>query len=123
MPYKDKARRYDAIRNSVAKNPEHYRMLNKNNQNKPIRLDYMLRRRYGISLAQFEEMLEKQGGVCKICRNPPSMKGREKRLHVDHCHRTNRVRGLLCHRCNVFLGFLEQYDLTTKAKAYLENNP
>jgi hypothetical protein len=54
--------------------------------------------KYGITLIEYEAMLKKQRGRCAICRKKPS--GRWGTLHVDHCHKTGRVRGLLCHRCN-----------------------
>ena len=58
---------------------------------------YHLKARYGISRDTFEEMWERQGGLCAIClRELPS--------HVDHDHSTGQVRGLLCFRCNAGLG-------------------
>jgi hypothetical protein len=60
-----------------------------------------LRRRFGISPADYEAMLEAQGGGCAVCGRPP----REgSSLHVDHDHATGEVRGLLCFRCNGGLG-------------------
>jgi len=55
-------------------------------------------RLYGITIAQFDKMIELQGGVCAICGREPTP-GR--RLHADHCHRTKRVRGGLCAFCNM----------------------
>lgn len=53
---------------------------------------------YEITVEQFDKMMELQGGLCKICRQGP--KTEKSRLHVDHCHDSNRVRGLLCYDCN-----------------------
>jgi hypothetical protein len=53
-------------------------------------------RELGISEDEYAELLERQGGVCAICGNPP----KTRRLSVDHNHRTGKVRGLLCFRCN-----------------------
>ena len=64
--------------------------------------DRELKARYGISLNRFRDMLTEQGGRCAICRSeePGSKKG----WHVDHDHKTERVRGVLCSPCNVMLG-------------------
>src|SRR6185436_11520860 len=59
-------------------------------------------RRYGLTPADYAALLERQGGACGICRAAP--RG-GKALNVDHCHRTGRVRGLLCFRCNFGLSF------------------
>ena len=60
-------------------------------------------REYGITLEQYEAMLEQQGGVCARCKQAPG----EIRLAVDHAHDTGVVRGLLCGACNTYLGRLE----------------
>ena len=54
---------------------------------------------YGISLLQYEAMLEAQNGVCAICK-----KTEGKHLSVDHNHVTGEIRGLLCSRCNLVIG-------------------
>ncbi|AFK13461.1 endonuclease VII [Yersinia phage YpP-G] len=69
-----------------------------------------LMRSYGITLDDYEEMLESQKGLCKICgtegfaMNP---KVHKIKLVVDHCHTKGNVRGLLCHNCNRALGLLK----------------
>lgn len=65
---------------------------------------------YGITEQDFLEMERVQGGVCAICRRPERRKvrGRVTRLSVDHCHKTGRVRGLLCAHCNSKLSLVEQ---------------
>lgn len=61
-------------------------------------------RRFGISVDEYDRMLAAQGGGCAICgRKTVGQKGR-KNFHVDHCHRTKKVRGLLCAACNQGLG-------------------
>lgn len=83
-----------------------------------------LKSKYGITLEQYEEMLEKQGGVCAICKQPEvtKIKGQKMwRLAVDHCHETNKVRGLLCGKCNRGLGFFQHdVSLLSTAVKYLE---
>lgn len=64
--------------------------------------DSSLKSKYGISLVEFERMKRLQGGKCAICGVSPSPF--DKDLHVDHCHTTGAVRGLLCRLCNVGLG-------------------
>ncbi len=82
-----------------------------------IRLRY-LKRRYGISPADYEAMLARQGGVCAICGS--RARGSDRRLHVDHCHATGKVRGLLCFSCNSGLGhFADRRDWLQAADAYL----
>lgn len=63
-----------------------------------------LRRLYGITAEQFDAMALAQGGVCGICGKPDANKRWKGRLHVDHCHKTGKVRGLLCTSCNLTLG-------------------
>lgn len=58
-----------------------------------------LKYKYGLTHDQHAEMLEAQGGTCAVCPAPAS--------HVDHCHTTGKVRGLLCRACNVTLGNMQ----------------
>lgn len=69
---------------------------------------------YGITLEQYNAMLAAQNDVCAICGTPPMEK---RRLVVDHCHRSGRVRALLCGPCNTQLGSYEK--LRDQASAYL----
>lgn len=62
--------------------------------------EYTLRTRYGITQSQYNEIVEKQESKCAIC-------SKERKLYVDHCHETNKIRGLLCHQCNTSLGLLQ----------------
>jgi Recombination endonuclease VII len=77
-------------------------------------------RRYGISLQEYNAKLEEQNNVCKLCLSSCTT-GR--RLAVDHCHTTGKVRGLLCKNCNQALGlFKESADLIEKAADYIKEN-
>lgn len=70
---------------------------------------------YKITSAQYFELLAKQNGKCAICGNISKQK-----LHVDHCHFTNKVRGLLCGSCNRGIGlFKDDRYLLNKAIEYL----
>lgn len=78
-----------------------------------------LRRKYGISLEEYNEILELQHGVCAICGQPEI--GRS--LAIDHSHKTNKIRGLLCMACNVILGHIEKNpQLISEMKKYLEED-
>lgn len=75
--------------------------------------------RYGVSLDEYNKMLEAQGGVCAICSGEPT--GKKQRLCVDHCHQTGKIRGLLCNECNVGIGRLkDSVELLVAAICYLE---
>lgn len=79
--------------------------------------------KFGISFAEFHELLKAQGGGCGICGTKAGMKraGRRLRLCVDHDHKTNRLRGILCNSCNNGLGrFKDDPALLVKAAQYLQ---
>jgi hypothetical protein len=79
--------------------------------------DGYLRRKYGITIEQYEEMLAAQGGVCAICGREPNP---NISLHVDHDHETGALRGLTCFRCNQAMGaFGEDPGLLRAAGDYL----
>jgi hypothetical protein len=65
-----------------------------------------LKRKYGITLEQYEALFEAQGGRCAICGSDKAH-GVNDTLHVDHDHATGRIRGLLCFVCNRRLGWFE----------------
>lgn len=91
-------------------NPEKHRRIQRNSQ---------LKRKYGITLEDYEQALAEQGGTCAICNCEPE---ENKNLHVDHCHATSRIRGLLCGHCNKGLGlFRDHPDNLERAAAYLRS--
>ncbi len=66
---------------------------------------------------EYDELFEIQDGVCAICKKPD----RSRRLSVDHCHETDKVRGLLCRECNAGLGYFQDDSETLRGAAdYLE---
>lgn len=83
---------------------------------------------FGMTLEDYDSLLEKQGGCCAICGTTnPHGEGSEathlKNMAVDHCHNTGKVRGLLCNTCNRALGlFRDSRDVLEKALTYLENH-
>lgn len=70
-------------------------------------LKSLLKTKYGLTVGEYYELLEHQGGVCAICGSASSKRSKSGRLFVDHDHKTGRVRGLLCHRCNLAVGWHE----------------
>lgn len=70
------------------------------------------RRKYGLTIEQRDQMLERQGGLCAICRRKPVGGGV---LHVDHCHATGVVRALLCTKCNTLIGLADENPDTLRA--------
>lgn len=80
---------------------------------------------YGISLEKYNEMHRQQLGLCAICHKPEegTIKGIVKRLSVDHCHKSKKIRGLLCAKCNSAIGlFQDDKDLITSALLYINKN-
>jgi hypothetical protein len=91
-----------------------------------IRREGALRRKYGIGNEDFARLLAAQDGRCALCREVPAARrrhtptGREwTALHIDHCHETGRIRGLLCHRCNTQVGWTERIGASA-VLAYLQ---
>ena len=89
-------------------------------------LQSTLKQKFNLSLEDYEQIVLRQNGKCLICGDLPKVrtdsKGRIKdRLDVDHCHKTGKVRGLLCHNCNKGLGqFKESLELLKNAVIYME---
>lgn len=80
------------------------------------------RQRYGLKLGEYKVLFEAQNGVCAICKKPQESK-KTKNLFVDHDHATGKVRGLLCNKCNVAMGLVNENIDTLKAIInYLENH-
>jgi hypothetical protein len=77
-----------------------------------------LKLKYNISMADKEKMIARQGFACSICRNSFD---NPRSTHLDHCHTTNQIRGILCNRCNHGIGqFKDSPELLRFAAIYLE---
>lgn len=75
---------------------------------------------YGITLDQFDSILAGQNNSCAICNSPRTNHKAHKFFSVDHCHTTNKVRGILCPSCNIGIGcFKDNIQLLQKAIQYL----
>lgn len=76
-------------------------------------------KKYGVSYEQYQDMLHKQNSVCAICGGSETHRSK-KNLSIDHCHISNKIRGLLCSECNTGLGkFKDDVSLLQKAVEYL----
>ena len=96
-------------------------------QNNPDKVKNQERRdnlkSYGLSIEDWNVLFSKQNGVCAICNQPETvlLRGKIKRLAVDHCHMTGKVRALLCAKCNKAIGLMkDQPELLRQAAEYLE---
>lgn len=81
--------------------------------------DARLKKLYGISSIEYEQILAWQGGVCAICGRPP----KSRRLHVDHDHSTGYVRGLTCFPCNSGLRRTMTVARAYRIAEYLDHHP
>ena len=98
------------LKNQYAKDPIYYRKSE-------------LRRKFGLTLEDYQGMMDKQNGLCAICERPETAirLGKVLPLAVDHCHRTGENRGLLCTACNIGIGSLQDDpELLRKAAEYVE---
>lgn len=110
--------RYKKQNPQIAKNikKKEYKTNSENYRNKN------LKRYYGISLQDYETMLLSQDGKCAICESSKTTR-KNNRLDVDHCHKTGKVRKLLCSKCNRLLSNCqENTDILQKAIRYLKEN-
>ncbi len=84
---------------------------NKSEKGIDYKRDHYLKKTYKISLIDYNCMLEEQSKVCAICNNKEttlsSSHSRVRPLAVDHDHRTGKIRGLLCTKCNAILGYCD----------------
>lgn len=80
---------------------------------------YSLRDKYNLTLNDYYDLLHNQNDGCAICGSKEPG-GKDKHFHVDHNHKTGKIRGLLCHRCNLVLGYIEDsFLLADKLMNYL----
>lgn len=115
--------RKEVLRKSAIYQKENREKVNKYRRayykrNKEKYKNWELQRKYGISLGTFKKMLQRQRNRCALCRK------KRERFVVDHSHKTGKVRGLLCHRCNGLLGVVEAINGYLKRVAsYLARRP
>lgn len=129
--YDCKACRCVLYRKWMAENPEkhketqdRYASYRKEYYQRPeAKLKYrrkFIEKKYGIPYETYQKMVDAQRNVCYICERPEPDK-RNAHLAIDHCHKTGKVRKLLCSRCNKVVGALEEdEELTEKIKHYIK---
>ena len=64
-------------------------------------------RKYGIAPGWFGEQMKVQAGACATCQKPFDWSDKQTKPHIDHCHESKKVRGILCNRCNTVLGLVD----------------
>tara|TARA_R110000796_G_scaffold48133_1_gene115589 strand:- start:248 stop:580 length:333 start_codon:yes stop_codon:yes gene_type:complete len=95
-----------------------------NNRDKFLQsvLNSTMKRRYGIDLKEYDKLSSLQNDVCYICNNKCNTKN-TKRLSIDHCHKTGKIRKLLCKKCNTALGQVnDNIDLLNKMIKYIKDH-
>jgi len=106
---KDKRRAYQRERNKklYSKNRDEIlkKAREKNKQDPEAQMFRMYKYKYGLTREDYIKLMENQGGSCAICGNKFS---ESIKAHVDHCHTTDVVRGLLCGACNRGIGLLKE---------------
>jgi len=95
----------------------------KTNKGKQVQRRCQLKKKFGITLEEYDRLLEQQSGVCAICGQPETSEdfgGSIRRLAVDHNHKTGEVRGLLCQKCNHAIGlFNDSLGIILSAARYV----
>lgn len=86
-----------------------------------------LKKKFGMSYADYEQMFTQQQGVCKVCYQAETqchpITQTPYMLSVDHCHTTGKIRGLLCNRCNRVLGMVnDNKDILSGLIKYLDGS-
>lgn len=119
--YKEKIKVHQKNYRSKSTTKQKYREYYLINKEKMITKCYFskLKKLFGITEKQYLQMLQEQENLCKICNN--AFENRRD-THLDHCHKTNTVRGLLCGACNKGLGhFKDNIENLQKAIKYLKS--
>ncbi len=101
----------DCLRlNQKGKNHPHY--IHGRSRDKDYLFERHLKHAYNITIEEYNELKIKQNYCCAICK-------KKKKLSVDHNHKTGKIRSLLCHRCNIRVGFIEKDKLLMDTLNYL----
>lgn len=105
MPFKDLKKQRAAQKKWLNKNLDYHRW-------------YNVKRKYGLTKDEWLRLYNSQDGKCAICNKHQDTYNRP--LHVDHCHTTGKIRGLLCWKCNEFLGLIsDDLNAVERMRKYL----
>jgi hypothetical protein len=119
--YKNRNTRLGQCKDCCARKEKEYRATTKG---ATAKRNATLLRKYNIDYSSYEDMFNKQKGICLICRCDIALFGDKSTVsHVDHCHITGKVRGLLCNYCNSVLGvYGEDIKIFQRAIDYLKEH-
>ncbi len=127
MPYKNREDHLKACAENYQNKKQEYKdRSKKRREEKPEKValkkrEWYLQNTFNITIDDYNNMFNAQNGCCDICKQHQS--NFTKRLFVDHCHTTGKVRGLLCSNCNSLLGHAkDNLDFLENAKQYLIKN-
>lgn len=81
-----------------------------------------LKKSFNMSLVEYDALFAQQGNVCAICKTDINKGGHGMNFHVDHCHETKVIRGILCGKCNIALGNLDSIELLESAIKYISTS-
>lgn len=98
------------MRQWTKRHPERAAQYNQKRRERGVGVAYALRTRYGLTVQQRDAMLAAQNGKCAICEAPEP--GWKHNWTIDHCHRTGKLRQILCHSCNIVLGRVKDSPAT-----------
>ena len=107
------------------KHPDKFKAIIKKATGKSIdkRKRDKLLKRYGLTEREYDDLLLKQEGHCALCPATTYLLGQQSRLAVDHDHVTKKVRGILCHACNLMLGYARDVpEQLEKGASYLRSH-
>lgn len=93
------------------------------NRRKKVHRKSNLKRKFGMSIEDYDKMLNAQGGCCAICNSTEAKGKHNANFMIDHCHTTEKIRGLLCNDCNLTLGKIgDNVEVLEKMIAYLRKH-
>lgn len=107
-------------KNCLVEKAKAHRNLNRE-QYRRYSLKWHLNSTYDMTLEEYDRLLTNQNESCKICGNRFDLTDQNRRPHIDHSHKTGKIRGILCFKCNTALGkFNDDSDLLRTAAWYLD---